>query len=166
MLAIGRDPPLEPVHEDVIFTGSVPNLAPYLKKMDLAVIPLQKGGGTRMKILEYFAAGVPVIATSKAIEGIPVENGVQAWIEDDFEAMADAIVTLIEDRPGRPGWRPPPGCTCAISTGPPSPGAISSWWSGTLRQVLSVRGRWVRRQAAQAGRHQQRMKAEGGGHSG
>ncbi len=99
VLAIGREPPLEPVHEDVIFTGSVPNLAPYLKKMDLAVIPLQKGGGTRMKILEYFAAGVPVVATSKAIEGIPVENGVQAWIEDDFEAMADAIVTLIEDRP-------------------------------------------------------------------
>ena len=99
VLAIGREPPLEPVHEDVIFTGSAPNLAPYLKKMDLAVIPLQKGGGTRMKILEYFAAGVPVIATSKAIEGIPVENGVQAWIEDDFEAMADAIVTLIEDRP-------------------------------------------------------------------
>jgi glycosyltransferase involved in cell wall biosynthesis len=99
VLAIGRDPPEAPVHEDVIFAGSVSNLAPYLKNADLAVVPLQKGGGTRMKILEYFAAGVPVIATSKAMEGIPVENGVEAWIEDDFEAMADAVVTLLQDRP-------------------------------------------------------------------
>jgi len=97
-LAIGRDPPKEPLHDDVIFTGPVPNLAPHLKGADLAVIPLQKGGGTRMKILEYFAAGVPVIATSKAMEGIPVENGAQAWIEDDFEAMADAVITLLRDR--------------------------------------------------------------------
>ena len=97
-LAIGRDPPEERLHDDVICTGPVPNLAPYLKSADLAVIPLQKGGGTRMKILEYFAAGVPVIATSKAMEGIPVENGVHAWIEDDFEAIADAVMTLLRDR--------------------------------------------------------------------
>jgi len=97
VLAIGRDPPEEPLHDDVIFTGPVPNLAPYLKSADLAVIPLQKGGGTRMKILEYFAAGVPVIATSKAMEGIPAENGVHAWIEDDFEAIADAVITLLRD---------------------------------------------------------------------
>jgi len=97
-LAIGRDPPEEPLHDDVIFTGPVPNLAPYLKSADLAVIPLQKGSGTRMKILEYFAAGVPVIATSKAMEGILVENGVHAWIEDDFQAIADAVITLLRDR--------------------------------------------------------------------
>jgi len=98
VLAIGRDPPEEPLHDDVIFTGPVPNLAPYLKSADLAVVPLQKGGGTRMKILEYFAAGVPVIATSKAMEGIPADNGAHAWIEDDFEAMADAVSTLLRDR--------------------------------------------------------------------
>jgi hypothetical protein len=40
MLATGRDPPQEPVHEDVIFTGPVPDLAPYLKNADSAVIPL------------------------------------------------------------------------------------------------------------------------------
>jgi glycosyltransferase involved in cell wall biosynthesis len=99
MLATGRDPPQEPIHEDVIFAGPVPDLAPYLKNADSAVTPLQKGGGTSMEILEYFAAGVPVIATSKAMEGITVENVVQAWIEDGFEAMADVVVTLLQDRP-------------------------------------------------------------------
>ena len=165
VLAIGRNPPQEPVHEDVLFTGPVPNLAPYLKKVDLAVIPLQKGGGTRMKILEYFAAGVPVIATSKAIEGIPIENGVQAWIEDDFEAMADAIVTLLEDRPGLPDWRLPPGRTCAISTGPPSPGLSGAGRVGPHAERRRCGRSWPGDKAPagrQAGSTSVRRRKEGG----
>lgn len=96
VFAIGPEPPAESPHPDVVFTGSVENLAPYLKSADIAVVPLQKGGGTRMKILEYFAASVPVVSTSKGIEGIPAQHGVHALIEDDFDGMADAIVRLLE----------------------------------------------------------------------
>ncbi|UHD14566.1 glycosyltransferase [Thiocapsa bogorovii] len=96
VFAIGPEPPAESPHPDVVFTGSVENLAPYLKSADIAVVPLQKGGGTRMKILEYFAASVPVVATRKGIEGIPAQQGVHALIEDDFDGMADAIVWLLE----------------------------------------------------------------------
>uniref|UniRef100_UPI003594407D glycosyltransferase family 4 protein n=1 Tax=Thiocapsa sp. TaxID=2024551 RepID=UPI003594407D len=96
VFAIGPEPPAESPHPDVVFTGSVDNLAPYLKSADIAVVPLQKGGGTRMKILEYFAASVPVVTTSKGIEGIPAEPGIHAVIVDDFEGIADAVVHLLE----------------------------------------------------------------------
>jgi len=64
---------------------------------DLAVVPLQYGGGTRMKILDYFAAGVPVISTEKGIEGIPVTNGREAIIEDDMNSICDAIESLLQN---------------------------------------------------------------------
>jgi glycosyltransferase involved in cell wall biosynthesis len=96
VFAIGPEAPLEAIDPDVVFTGSVDQLAPYLKSGDLAVVPLQQGGGTRMKILEYFAASIPVVTTSKGIEGIPAENGSQVLIEDSFDGMANAIIRLFE----------------------------------------------------------------------
>jgi len=95
VLAIGSKPPDFPLHPNIIFAGSVDNLAEVIPAADLAVVPLQDGGGTRMKILDYFAAGVPVISTAKGIEGIPVENGREALIIDDFDEIADAIERLL-----------------------------------------------------------------------
>jgi len=97
VLAIGSKPPDFPLHAKIHFAGSVDNLAEVIPAADLAVVPLQDGGGTRMKILDYFAAGVPVISTRKGIEGIPVTNGSEAIIVDDFEAICDAIEKLLQD---------------------------------------------------------------------
>ncbi|MGB0514832.1 MAG: glycosyltransferase, partial [Wenzhouxiangellaceae bacterium] len=74
VLAIGPEPPNESL-PGVTFTGPVDDLAARIKGADLAVMPLRKGGGTRMKILDYFAAGVPVISTAKGMEGLPIEPG-------------------------------------------------------------------------------------------
>jgi glycosyltransferase involved in cell wall biosynthesis len=97
VLAVGRDPPAYNAAKNIHYTGSVDQVAGYLKAADLAVVPLQQGGGTRMKILDYFACGVPVISTRKGIEGIQVENGVAALIEDDWEQMAEQIASLLTD---------------------------------------------------------------------
>jgi glycosyltransferase involved in cell wall biosynthesis len=97
VLAIGANAPAKPVHEDIIFTGPVASIAPYLLAADIAVVPLQKGGGTRMKVLDYFAARLPVVSTTKGVEGIPVENGVQAVIEDDYDRFARAVADLAND---------------------------------------------------------------------
>jgi len=97
VLAIGSKSPDFPLHAKIHFAGSVDNLAEVIPAADLAVVPLQDGGGTRMKILDYFAAGVPVISTRKGIEGIPVTNGSEAIIVDDFEAICDAIEKLLQD---------------------------------------------------------------------
>lgn len=96
VLAVGSHRPDFPLHEKIRFVGSVDQLAEVLPAADMAVVPLQDGGGTRMKILDYFAARVPVISTAKGIEGIPVENGREAIIVDEFEPMVDAIIQLLE----------------------------------------------------------------------
>jgi len=98
VLAVGKKPPPEPVHEHVHFTGSIPIVAEALKAADIAVVPLLKGGGTRMKIIDYFACGIPVISTSKGIEGIPVTSGNEAFIEDDWDEICNHIETLLDNR--------------------------------------------------------------------
>jgi glycosyltransferase involved in cell wall biosynthesis len=100
VIAIGRNPPTESIHPNIHFTGSVDEVGPWLKACDLAVVPLREGGGTRMKIIDCFAAGLPVISTSKGIEGIPVANGREAIICDDWNSMTNEILSLVdsEDR--------------------------------------------------------------------
>lgn len=94
VIAIGRNPPTENLHERIHFTGSVEEVGPWLKACDLAVVPLREGGGTRMKIVDCFAAGLPVISTRKGIEGIPVVAGREAIICDEWTEMAAAIRQL------------------------------------------------------------------------
>lgn len=101
VLAVGRNPPAESLHEDVHFTGSVEIVAEYLKAADIAVVPLMDGGGTRMKIIDYFACALPVVSTAKGIEGIPVENGSAAFIDDDWDQLAAHIETLLTDNEKR-----------------------------------------------------------------
>ncbi|MBK1718350.1 glycosyltransferase [Thiocystis violacea] len=97
LLALGAGPPAGALHPRLIFTGPVESVAPYLKGADLAVVPLQKGGGTRMKILDYFAAGLAVVSTEKGAEGIPIEPGLQAVIATDHASFARAVADLLAD---------------------------------------------------------------------
>lgn len=101
LVAVGAHPLVTGVPRDVIFTGPVDSLAPYIKAADIACVPLQKGGGTRMKILEYFAAGVPLVCTRKAIEGIACDHDQAAAVHDDPAEMTRAIIDLLGDRDRR-----------------------------------------------------------------
>ena len=51
------NPPLYFAHPKIIFTGAVNDLAAYIQMADVCVCPLFSGGGTRLKLLEYMAAG-------------------------------------------------------------------------------------------------------------
>lgn len=97
LLAIGSEPPAAIQHPDVRLPGSLAELAGPLKAGSLAIVPLVSGGGTRMKILDYFAAGLPVVSTSKGCEGLPVEDGRQLLIRDDWDAFARTVVELLGD---------------------------------------------------------------------
>ena len=94
VIAIGRNPPAENIHPNIHFTGSVDEVGPWLKACDLSVIPLREGGGTRMKIIDCFAAGLPVVSTSKGIEGIPVVNGREAFVCNEWLSMTNRIMEL------------------------------------------------------------------------
>jgi glycosyltransferase involved in cell wall biosynthesis len=101
VIAIGRNPPAKSPHPNIHFTGSVDEVGPWLKACDMAVIPLREGGGTRMKIIDCFAAGLAVVSTSKGIEGIPVVNGREAFISDDWISMTNEIIDLAESKEHR-----------------------------------------------------------------
>ncbi|WP_149499015.1 glycosyltransferase family 4 protein [Roseiconus lacunae] len=74
LFLVGRDPPSELAALDgksgVTVTGMVPEVMPYLSSSAVFAVPLDSGGGTRLKILEAFAAGIPVVSTQVGVEGI------------------------------------------------------------------------------------------------
>ncbi len=94
-LAIGDSPPVKSPHPALTFVGPVDDIASHLKRGDIAVVPLTAGGGTRMKVLDYFAAHIPVVATRKAVEGLPVEDGKHLVMVDEVEEMVEQIAKLI-----------------------------------------------------------------------
>jgi glycosyltransferase involved in cell wall biosynthesis len=96
VLAIGPNPPTDGLHSDILFLGNVDSVAPYIKAADVAVVPLLRGGGTRMKVLDYFAASVPVVSTSKGVEGLGLTDGEQLMIRDGYDAFAEAIGELLQ----------------------------------------------------------------------
>jgi len=63
----------------------------------LTVVPLRLGGGTRIKILDAFAMGLPVISTSLGCEGLEVADGKHIVIRDDPQAFAESVLRVISD---------------------------------------------------------------------
>lgn len=80
----------------VVHHGFVPSLAPLYAAADMVVVPLRAGGGTRIKLLEAFAHGVPVVTTTIGAFGLDVHDGVEVRIADRPEAFASACVGLTE----------------------------------------------------------------------
>jgi len=84
---------------EVEVLGWVVDLAAVYARGDAAIIPLRAGGGTRIKLLEAAAYGLPVVSTSIGAEGIDVEGGTHCLIADDAADFAAACETLIS-QPG------------------------------------------------------------------
>lgn len=82
---------------EIELSGFVKDLKPEYEAADIVITPIRGGGGTRIKILEAFAQGIPVVSTSKGAEGLEVENGVHLFIEDDPVLFADACIRLMND---------------------------------------------------------------------
>lgn len=83
---------------NVTATGRVDSVLPYLCHADVALVPLHFESGTRFKILEAGACGIPLVSTTLGAEGIPVVDGRDILIADQPDAFADAILRLLDDR--------------------------------------------------------------------
>jgi glycosyltransferase involved in cell wall biosynthesis len=79
---------------EIEFTGWVADVRPWLAQADVCVVPLRIGGGTRIKILEAMAAGVPVVSTRVGAEGIAAREGESILLADEPRAMAQAVAQL------------------------------------------------------------------------
>ena len=83
---------------NVQILGFVPNIAEYIAVADVCIAPLQRGSGTRLKVLEYLAAGKPIVATYKAVEGLKVINGIHCLLHNDVgEDFVDSINEVINN---------------------------------------------------------------------
>ncbi|TMA16776.1 MAG: glycosyltransferase, partial [Deltaproteobacteria bacterium] len=101
LLIVGRNPPLHVralASNDVVIEGDVASVRPYLDRAFATAIPLRVGSGTRIKILEAWAAGVPVVASRIAAEGLPHSDGVDLILAEGPAEFARALVRLWRDR--------------------------------------------------------------------
>jgi sugar transferase (PEP-CTERM/EpsH1 system associated) len=100
LTVVGRNPApsLHALADDhVELTGRVDDVRPYVRDADVFVAPLRVGGGTRLKILEAMALGVPVVSTTVGAEGIDARDGEHLLLADRPEAFADAVAALARD---------------------------------------------------------------------
>jgi glycosyltransferase involved in cell wall biosynthesis len=95
---VGRNPPPRITRfagESVEIVGGVKSVLPYLHEAAVFVVPLRIGGGTRLKIYEAMAAGVPIVSTAVGAEGLDVQDGKNIVLADDAERFAAAVIELL-----------------------------------------------------------------------
>jgi polysaccharide biosynthesis protein PslH len=75
--------------------GPVEDAVTEIARARVAIVPLLSGSGTRLKILEAWAAGVPVVSTTLGAEGLPARDGETLLLADGAEALARAVTRLL-----------------------------------------------------------------------
>ena len=102
LLVVGRRPDdsirrLALSDERIKVTGEVPEMGPYFERATVVIVPLRSGGGTRLKILDAFAFGRPVVSTSIGAQGIDAHDGEQLLLGDEPGDFAKQVVRLLSD---------------------------------------------------------------------
>ena len=97
---VGREPPADLLllngTPGIEVTGGVADVKPYLSRASVLTVPLDAGGGTRLKILEAFAAGLPVVSTAIGAEGIAAEPNVH-YVCAERPVFAEMTADLLTD---------------------------------------------------------------------
>jgi|GEM_PF-553880 len=88
---------IAPYASSVECISDPPDIRPCFEKATVYVVPLQYGGGTRLKILEAMSMQVPVVSTSAGAEGVPYEDGKHLLLADTADDFVQAIVKLLKD---------------------------------------------------------------------
>lgn len=83
--------------ERIQVTGPVEDAIAELARAKVAVAPILAGSGTRLKILEAWGAGLPVVSTILGAEGLPAKNGEHLLLADGGEPFARAVSRLLQD---------------------------------------------------------------------
>jgi glycosyltransferase involved in cell wall biosynthesis len=82
--------------ERIEITGPIADAVPELAKARVVVVPLLAGSGTRIKILEAWAAGRAVVSTTVGAEGLGGRDGEHLLLGDSPESFASAVSGLLE----------------------------------------------------------------------
>ena len=102
-LIAGANPPVSLVKKiektrNVRYLGYIECLVSWIKASSICIAPILRGGGTKLKILEYLAAGKPIVATFKAVEGLGIVNYVHGLFYKDINKdFVDGIRRLLNN---------------------------------------------------------------------
>lgn len=98
---VGRRPPAQVQALDADPTinvlGYVEDPTPYLEQTAAFIVPLHAGAGMRVKILDGWSWGVPIVTTRLGAEGIDITDGADALVADDPMAFAEAVIRLLRE---------------------------------------------------------------------
>jgi glycosyltransferase involved in cell wall biosynthesis len=101
MIVVGNNPPesIKKLHDNnqIIVTGFVEDVRPWLSKAQLMILPMEIGSGFRGRVVEVMAMGIPVVGTHNALDSVEIETGVHGCISDDNEVLIDYCVQLLTD---------------------------------------------------------------------
>lgn len=98
---VGRSPPAWLIERVRACAGAelhadVPDVRPWLAGSGVLAVPLRVGGGSRLKILEALAAGLPVVSTAVGAEGLEIVAG-RDYTAAELPDMADALLAAMRD---------------------------------------------------------------------
>lgn len=97
---IGKDPPAELSQlglANLEVTGYVPAVEPYLQETAVFIVPLHAGGGMRVKIVDGWSWGLPIVSTTIGAEGIGYTDGHDMLIADEAADFAQATIRLLQE---------------------------------------------------------------------
>jgi glycosyltransferase involved in cell wall biosynthesis len=102
---VGKNPPeavkklanSSPQAAEIRITGYVVDPTPYLEQAGVFIVPLHSGSGMRVKIVEAWARGLPVVSTKVGAEGLRYIDGENILIADGAEAFAEAVAKVLND---------------------------------------------------------------------
>lgn len=99
---VGKNPPgdflqMAAKNPKITVSGYVPDLTPFFERAAVVVIPVRAGGGMRVRILEAFARGLPIVTTTVGLEGIEATVGRDVIVADSPQAFAVAVEKLLGD---------------------------------------------------------------------
>ena len=102
LLVVGRNPPewlrlLGNSDRRIHVTGFVDDVRPYFREATAYFCPIRVGGGTRLKILDALAMGMPLVGTTFACSGISVEDEKHVLLADTPEAFANDVLRVLAD---------------------------------------------------------------------
>jgi polysaccharide biosynthesis protein PslH len=83
--------------ESVHFSGYVQDIRQVVSSSAVCIVPIRQGSGTRLKILEAMALGVPVVASRKGAEGLDVAGGEHVLLADDPSEFAAKVMSVLQD---------------------------------------------------------------------
>ena len=98
---LGANPPeslKKYASKKVLVTGFVENITEYLNKTKVAVLPLVLGAGIKVKVLEFAAAGIPIVTNKIGIEGIPLERNSEYLHCETAEEFANTIREVLSNK--------------------------------------------------------------------